>query len=229
MSTPTTQQDVEKSPELATSNQVLLTHQSLEAEYDDNSRVPQLSILQIFWLFFSQFSIFAWGGPVAQIALIKERLVVKDQWITMARFLACTKYSLGRKPLSSACFLGAWQVGDGEDLPRDLASFYPVLCLCWPPATFTSLLGLGTPTLMRPSALCSLWWRQWLVHFFASMGQMFKIRYGQILRATHKIAEHALVSHETKKPSVWLVLFALFTVLNSALRINWYRAASCGS
>jgi chromate transport protein ChrA len=92
MSTPTTQviipQDVEKSPpELATLNQVLPTHQSLEAEYDDNSRVPHLSILQIFWLFFSQFGIFAWGGPVAQIALIKERLVVKDQWITMARFI----------------------------------------------------------------------------------------------------------------------------------------------
>jgi len=90
MSTTTTQvvpQDVEKPyPLQATSNQALQTQESLEAEYD-NSRVPQLSILQIFWFFFSQFGIFAWGGPVAQIALIKERLVVKDQWISMARFI----------------------------------------------------------------------------------------------------------------------------------------------
>jgi hypothetical protein len=50
--------------------------------------------------------------------------------------------------------------------------------------------------------------------------------YGQILRATHKIAEHALISHESKKLSIWLVLFALVTALNSALRINWYRIAS---
>jgi hypothetical protein len=49
---------------------------------------------------------------------------------------------------------------------------------------------------------------------------MFKACYGQILRATHKIAEHTVVSNETKKPSMWLVLFALFTVLNSALRID---------
>jgi hypothetical protein len=37
--------------------------ESLETEYEDNSRVPQLSVLQIFWFFFSQFGIFAWGGP----------------------------------------------------------------------------------------------------------------------------------------------------------------------
>jgi len=96
MSTSTTQnapQDVEKqdvetpTPDQAALDQGLPTHlESLKSEYEDNSRVPKLSILQIFWLFFSQFGIFAWGGPVAQIALIKERLVVKDQWITMARF-----------------------------------------------------------------------------------------------------------------------------------------------
>jgi len=53
--------------------------------------------------------------------------------------------------------------------------------------------------------------------------------YGQILRATHKIAEHAFVSHETKKLNVWLIFFALFTALNSALRINWYKTLPCGS
>jgi chromate transport protein ChrA len=26
------------------------------------------------------------GGPVAQIALIKERLVTEEKWITLARF-----------------------------------------------------------------------------------------------------------------------------------------------
>lgn len=56
-------------------------------EMEDNSNVPQLSILRIFWLFFSRFGIFAWGGPVAQIALIKEELVQKEQWITMPRFI----------------------------------------------------------------------------------------------------------------------------------------------
>ena len=36
--------------------------------------------------FFYNFGIFAWGGPVAQIALIKDRLVIQEKWITLARF-----------------------------------------------------------------------------------------------------------------------------------------------
>ena len=35
----------------------------------DNSNVPHLSLLKLFWFFFYNFGLFAWGGPVAQIAL----------------------------------------------------------------------------------------------------------------------------------------------------------------
>jgi chromate transport protein ChrA len=52
----------------------------------DNSNVPKLSLPKLFWFFFYNFGLFAWGGPVAQIALIKERLVIEDQWITLPRF-----------------------------------------------------------------------------------------------------------------------------------------------
>jgi hypothetical protein len=64
--------------------------QSIAAEDQDglrdNSNVPHLSLLQLFWFFFYNFGLFAWGGPVAQIALIKERLVIQDKWITLPRF-----------------------------------------------------------------------------------------------------------------------------------------------
>jgi len=53
---------------------------------DDNSNVPQMPYLKLFWFFFYHFGLFAWGGPVAQIALIKEKLVVQDKWITLPRF-----------------------------------------------------------------------------------------------------------------------------------------------
>lgn len=53
---------------------------------EDNSNVPQLSLPRLFWFFFHNFGLFAWGGPVAQIALIKEELVIKDKWISLARF-----------------------------------------------------------------------------------------------------------------------------------------------
>lgn len=53
---------------------------------DDNSNVPHLSIPRLFWFFFYDFGLFAWGGPVAQIALLKDRLVIQEKWITLARF-----------------------------------------------------------------------------------------------------------------------------------------------
>ena len=54
--------------------------------YEDNSNVPRLSIFHIFWLFLTKFGIFAWGGPVAQIAIIKDYLVMQEEWITLHRF-----------------------------------------------------------------------------------------------------------------------------------------------
>ena len=57
-----------------------------DAEFEDNSNVPRMSIPRLFWLFFYNFGLFAWGGPVAQIALLKERLIIQDKWITLPRF-----------------------------------------------------------------------------------------------------------------------------------------------
>jgi hypothetical protein len=51
-----------------------------EFGYRDNSKVPKLSYLKLFWFFFYNFGLFAWGGPVAQIALIKERLVRQQKY-----------------------------------------------------------------------------------------------------------------------------------------------------
>jgi Chromate transporter len=57
-----------------------------DIDYHDNSNIPKMAYPQLFWFFFYNFGLFAWGGPVAQIALIKERLVIKDKWITLPRF-----------------------------------------------------------------------------------------------------------------------------------------------
>jgi chromate transport protein ChrA len=57
-----------------------------DADMEDNSNVPKMSLLKLFWFIFYNFGLFAWGGPVAQIALIKDRLVIQDRWITLTRF-----------------------------------------------------------------------------------------------------------------------------------------------
>lgn len=51
-----------------------------------NTKVPKLSYLPLFWFFFYNLAFSPGGGPVAQIALIKEKLVVQDKWITLPRF-----------------------------------------------------------------------------------------------------------------------------------------------
>jgi chromate transport protein ChrA len=46
-----------------------------------------MGFFYLFWFFLTRFGIFAWGGPVAQIALLKDELVIKRGWITMERFI----------------------------------------------------------------------------------------------------------------------------------------------
>src|SRR5712664_1249942 len=57
-----------------------------DSDMEDNSNVPKMPLPRLFWFVFYNFGLFAWGGPVAQIALIKERLVIQDKWISLARF-----------------------------------------------------------------------------------------------------------------------------------------------
>ena len=47
--------------------------------------LPQLSQSQIF-LRFLRFGFLAWGGPVAQIAMIRRELVEEERWVSSGRF-----------------------------------------------------------------------------------------------------------------------------------------------
>ncbi len=47
--------------------------------------VPQESYARIF-LRFLKFGLLAWGGPVAQIAMIRQELVDEERWVTNERF-----------------------------------------------------------------------------------------------------------------------------------------------
>jgi len=54
----------------------------------DDSKVatpPRESYLRLF-LRFLRFGLLAWGGPVAQIAMVREELVEKEEWISRERF-----------------------------------------------------------------------------------------------------------------------------------------------
>src|SRR5215212_2144461 len=51
----------------------------------NNTFVPHESYGKIF-LRFLKFGLLAWGGPVAQIAMIRQELVDDEHWITSDRF-----------------------------------------------------------------------------------------------------------------------------------------------
>src|SRR5215212_1408909 len=50
-----------------------------------SSNIPFESYPKLFWRFL-KFGLLAWGGPVAQIAMIRQELVDDERWITSERF-----------------------------------------------------------------------------------------------------------------------------------------------
>jgi hypothetical protein len=100
-----------------------------ELTYDN---APKLSLLRLFWHFFYNFGLFAWGGPVAQIALIKEQIVVKEKWITLARFqrvFAVYQILPGPEAAELCMFFGCLSAGRLGGIVAGLGFILPGFCL----------------------------------------------------------------------------------------------------
>ncbi len=54
-------------------------------EEADELRPPAEPLPRLFWRFL-RFGLLAWGGPIAQIAMIRQELVEEQQWVTPAHF-----------------------------------------------------------------------------------------------------------------------------------------------
>jgi hypothetical protein len=112
---------------------------------EDNSKVPRLPLLKLFWFFFYNFGLFAWGGPVAQIALIKERLVIQDEWITLERFqrvFAVYQVLPGPEAAELCMFFGCLSAGRFGGIVAGLAFILPGFVLMLLASYLYSLAGL---------------------------------------------------------------------------------------
>lgn len=112
---------------------------------EDNSNVPRLPLLKLFWFFFYNFGLFAWGGPVAQIALIKERLVIQDEWITLERFqrvFAVYRVLPGPEAAELCMFFGCLSAGRLGGIVAGLAFILPGFILMLLASYLYSLAGL---------------------------------------------------------------------------------------
>ncbi|OAL75385.1 hypothetical protein A7D00_0984 [Trichophyton violaceum] len=169
------------------------------------SNAPRLPLHRLFWFFFYNFGLFAWGGPVAQIALIKEKLVVQDKWITLARFqrvFAVYQILPGPEAAELCMFFGCLSAGRIGGIVAGLAFILPGFTLMLVASYLYSLAGFENK------------------YVNASFRALQPIVAAMILRAVHKIADHSVVKPQTKKVDPFLIIAMVCTMVNSALRIN---------
>jgi chromate transport protein ChrA len=106
---------------------------------------PKMSLAHLFWYFFYNFGLFAWGGPVAQIALIKEQIVIKEKWITLARFqrvFAVYQILPGPEAAELCMFFGCLSAGRIGGLVAGIAFILPGFILMLVASYLYTLAGL---------------------------------------------------------------------------------------
>jgi chromate transporter len=158
---------------------------------------PAESLLRLFRRFL-RFGLLAWGGPVAQIAMIRQALVDEERWISSARFnrVLAVYQALPGPEAHELCVyfgmlsrgrVGAVLAGLGFMLP----GFILMLLLSWTYARF----GIRSPLWNAAFAGCQ-----------AGVAAL-------IVRATHRLGVHAL--HRRG-----LALIAIVTALSVWLGVN---------
>lgn len=156
---------------------------------DQNFKPPHESYLKLF-LRFLRFGLLAWGGPVAQIAMVRQELVEDEKWISPARFsrvLAVYQVLPGPEAHELCVYFGMLARGRLGGLLAGLAFMLPgfilMFALSWVYVTF----GIASP-------------------LFAGLFYGFKPAVAAlILRATHRLGQHTLTDKWR-----WLVAFGVF-------------------
>lgn len=166
---------------------------------DSDITIPHQSYTDIF-LRFLKFGLLAWGGPVAQIAMIRQELVEEEKWITPQRFnrvLAVYQVLPGPEAHELCVYFGMVARGRIGALLAGLGFMLPGFLLMFVLSWFYVTHGVNSPIFqsvflgMQP-AVAAL-----------------------IVRAVHRIGGHAL--HENN----WLWAIAFLTALAQLINVNF--------
>lgn len=166
---------------------------------DQEIDIPRQSYSEIF-IRFLKFGFLAWGGPVAQIAMIRQELVEEEKWISPQKFnrVLSIYQALPGPEATELCVyfgmlaggrLGALLAGLGFTIP----GFILMLVLSW----FYLSHGINSPLFQS---------------VFAGMQPAVA---ALIVRAVHRIGNHAL--HEKR----WLWGIAFLGGIAQLLRVNF--------
>lgn len=157
------------------------------------------SLLAIFWRFL-RFGFLAWGGPVAQIAMIKRELVEEERWIEPSRFnrlLAIYQVLPGPEAHELCVHFGMMKGRRLGGLLAGLGFMLPGLVLILAIAWFYQRLNLQQPLIAA---------------LFVGI-QIGVI--ALIVRAVHRIADHTLTDP-------WLWAIALSSAAGAALDVSFW-------
>ncbi|KAG9286027.1 hypothetical protein G9A89_022704 [Geosiphon pyriformis] len=175
-------------------------------EFQDNSHVPKLAYRKLFLMFMNYGGI-AWGGPAAEISRLKDDLVVREKWITLARFnRVFSVYQIlpGPEATEIAMFFGYLSAGRIGGIVAGLGFLLPGFLLLLLASYGYLLVGLENK------------------YFNASFRALQPIIAAMVMRAVHKLADHAFISSKTKKFSYWLFSLAVIAAIQSTLNINLF-------
>lgn len=137
----------------------------MRAAAKPSAAVPALTLWGVFRKFLF-FGVNAWGGPVAQIALIKQRLVEEERWITPERFnrvLGVYQALPGPEAHELCCYFGYLARGRLGAVLAGLGFMLPGFCLVLGAALLYQSFG-GAPLMFAAfaamqSAVCALIFR----------------------------------------------------------------------
>jgi chromate transporter len=166
---------------------------------DSEIAIPPQTYADIF-LRFLKFGLLAWGGPVAQIAMIRQELVEEEKWITAARFyrvLAVYQVLPGPEAHELCVYFGMIARGRLGALLAGLGFMLPGFVLMFVLSWFYVTYGINSPIFQS---------------IFLGMQPAVA---ALIVRAVHRIGSHAL--HK----NTWLWASAFLAALAQLLNVNF--------
>src|SRR6185436_18323502 len=160
---------------------------------------PRMSLAAIFARFL-RFGLLAWGGPVAQIAMIKRELVEEEKWLSPERFnrlLAIYQVLPGPEAHELCVHLGMMKRGRLGGILAGLGFMLPGLLLMLGIAWLYQRLDLHQPLIAA-------------IFLGVQIGVI-----ALIVRAVHRIGEHVLTDR-------WLWAVAAASAVGSWLGVSFW-------
>lgn len=173
---------------------------------DDAINAPKLSPLGVLVLFLG-YGVRAFGGPVAQINLMKDELVLQQKWISGTRFnrvFAVYQLLPGPEATELACYFGTLAGGRLGGVMGGLGFILPGFCL-----------------MLLFSFLYERWGFSNDVFHSVFLGLQPAVC-AMVFRAAHKIGDNAFKDPHTKAFDWRLALVGLLAAFESVLAVNFF-------